>query len=206
MSSPTADVSVRTAWAADAEAIAHVQVAAWRRQYAGVLPDEVLSALDPAAFAAQWSEAITRPSEARNRVLVALDGRTVVGFALTAVADDPDADPASDGQVAEFVVDPGHQRAGHGSRLLQACADTLRADRFARATLWATSTDDALRRFLTEAGWAPDGAHRELDLTGDGSVRVRQVRLHTDLAPDPSTDATADATTDATTDAADRTP
>jgi GNAT superfamily N-acetyltransferase len=179
---PTADVSVRVAWTADAEAIARVQVRAWRRGYAGVLPDEVLQALDAEAFAAQWSEAIDRPSEARNRVLVALDRATVTGFALTAVADDPDADPAADGQIAEFVVDPERQRSGHGSRLLQACADTLRADGFARATFWVTSTDDALRGFLDEAGWAPDGAHRELDLTGDASTRVKQVRLHTDLA------------------------
>ena len=43
-------------------------------------------------------------------------------------------------------------------------------------------TDDARRAFLTEAGFAPDGAHRELDLHGDGSVRVKQVRLHADLS------------------------
>ena len=41
--------------------------------------------------------------------------------------------------------------------------------------------DDVRRTFLTEAGWAPDGAHRELDLHGNGTVRVKQVRLHTDL-------------------------
>jgi ribosomal protein S18 acetylase RimI-like enzyme len=184
MSRPTADVSVRTAWSADADPIAAVQIRAWRQAYAGVLPADVLDSLDHAAFAAQWTQAITRPAQARTRVLVALDRTDVVGFALTAVADDPDADPARDGQVAEFVVDPGHQRAGHGSRLIQACADTLRADRFTRATIWLTSTDDALRGFLSEAGWATDGAHRELDLTGDGSTLVKQVRLHTDLATD----------------------
>ena len=181
MSGPTADVSVRAAWSADAEAVARVQIRAWQQGYADVLPPSVLKALDQEAFAAQWSEAIDRPADARSRVLVALDRATVVGFALTAVADDPDADPARDGQIAEFVIDPAHQRAGHGSRLVQACADTLQADKFARATIWVTSADDALRGFLTEAGWAPDGAHRELDLTGDGSTRVRQVRLHTDL-------------------------
>ncbi|MDQ4084903.1 MAG: GNAT family N-acetyltransferase [Actinomycetota bacterium] len=183
MSRPTADVSVRAAWAADAEAIADVQIRAWRHGYARLLPDTLLAALDRTAFAAQWSETIIRPAQARNRVLVALDRATVVGFALTAVADDPDADPARDGQVAEFVVDPDHRRAGHGSRLVQACADTLRADGLTRATIWVTASDDALREFLAEAGWAPDGAHRELDLTGDGSTRVKQVRLHTDLTP-----------------------
>jgi GNAT superfamily N-acetyltransferase len=182
MSRPTADVSVRAAWTADAEAVADVQIRAWRQGYAGVLPETLLDALDHDAFAAQWSEAISRPAQARTRVLVALERATVVGFALTAVADDPDADPARDGQVAEFVVDPDHRRAGHGSRLVQACADTLRADGLTRATFWVNASDDVLRGFLTEAGWAPDGAHRELDLTGDGSTRVKQVRLHTDLA------------------------
>ena len=55
-------------------------------------------------------------------------------------------------------------------------------DRFTRAVTWTISTDDALRTFLTEAGWAPDGAHRELDLDGTGSTRVKQVRLHTALS------------------------
>jgi hypothetical protein len=72
-------------------------------------------------------------------------------------------------------------RVGHGSRLLQACADTLRADRFVRATTWLNSNDDVRRGFLVSAGWEPDGAHRELDLHGDGAVRVKQVRLHTDV-------------------------
>jgi hypothetical protein len=45
--------------------------------------------------------------------------------------------------------------------------------------LWAIATDDGLRRFLTDAGWAPDTAHRELDLDGEGTTLVKQVRLHT---------------------------
>ena len=39
MASPTADVSVRIAWADDAAAVAEVQARAWRTTYAGVLPD-----------------------------------------------------------------------------------------------------------------------------------------------------------------------
>lgn len=182
MSSPaTAAASVRIAWAADAPAIAAIQIRAWRQGYAGLLPPEVLAGLDEAAFARQWEQAIGRPREARQRVLVALAHTTVVGFASTGPADDPDADPGRDGQVAELVVDPARLGEGHGSRLVAACADTLRADEFRRATYWLVSADDALRSFLRSAGWAPDGAFRELDLTGDGSVRVKQVRLHTDL-------------------------
>jgi GNAT superfamily N-acetyltransferase len=178
---PTADVSVRVAWADDAPAIAGVQVRAWRTAYADLLPRDVLDALDPTEFEAAWQASLTRPSDARNRVLVALERNTVRGFAITSPSPDPDADPVADGEISELTIDPDQTRHGHGSRLLQACADTLRADRFRRAVLWLNSTDDALRGFVTAAGWAPDGAHRELDLRGDGAVLVKQVRLHTDL-------------------------
>jgi len=182
MSTPTADVSVRVAWADDAESIAGVQVRAWREQYAGLLPDEVLGALDPGDFAEAWSASLTKPHDARNRVLVALERNTVRGFAVTSPAADPDCDPVAEGEILELTVDPAHTRHGHGSRLVQACAETLKADRFSHGLIWLGSTDDARRAFLSEAGWGPDGAHRELDLHGDGSVRVKQVRLHTDLA------------------------
>jgi GNAT superfamily N-acetyltransferase len=181
---PTADVSVRVGWADDAIGIAGVQVAAWRQQYSALLPAEVLAGLDPDQFASAWHQSLARPVDARNRVLVALERNTVRGFAVTGPSPDPDSDPVADGEVGELVVDPGHTRQGHGSRLLHACVDTLRADRFTRATTWLPTTEDVLRRFLGESGWEPDGAHRELDLHGDGSVRVKQVRLHTDLRTD----------------------
>jgi ribosomal protein S18 acetylase RimI-like enzyme len=182
---PTADVSVRIGWADDASGIAAVQVAAWRHRYADLLPGEVLDALDADQFAAAWHQSLTRPADARNRVLVALERNTVRGFAVTGPSPDPDSDPVADGEVSELTVHPEHVRHGHGSRLLHACVDTLRADRFSRATLWLEAADDVRRGFLTGSGWAADGAHRELDLHGDGAVLVKQVRLHTSLEVDP---------------------
>lgn len=183
-SKPSADVSVRVGWPADAPGVAHVQVAAWRRELNGVLPADLLAAMDVEEFAATWHASMTKPDDARNRVLVALERNSLRGFAVTTPSPDPDSDPIADGEIAELVVDPAHRGAGHGSRLLHACVDTLRADRFVRATWWVNAADEARRRFLTEAGWAPDGSHRELDLHGDGTVRVKQVRLHTDLRQD----------------------
>ncbi len=181
---PTADVSVRVGWADDAAGIAGVQVRAWRHEYVALFPSEVLERLEVDEVAAVWRASLTSPQDARNRVLVALERNTVRGFAVTGPATDPDLDPIAVGEVSELTVDPEQTRHGHGSRLLQACADTLRADRFGTAVTWLTSEDDARRTFLTGAGWAADGAHRELDLHGDGSVRVKQVRLHTDLVED----------------------
>jgi GNAT superfamily N-acetyltransferase len=181
MSEPRSEVRVRVAVPADATAIARVQVASWRREYADLLPAELVDAMNAEEFAEHWAQSLQRPGDARNRVLVALDGDDVRGFAVTGPSADPDADSIADGEIAELTVDPEHRREGHGSRLLQASVETLRSDRFVRGLLWLASYDDDARRFVTEAGWAPDGAHRELDLRGDGAVRVKQVRLHTDL-------------------------
>jgi ribosomal protein S18 acetylase RimI-like enzyme len=179
---PSADVSVRVGWADDAAGIAAVQVRSWRQAYVDTLPAEVLAGLDVEEFAAAWQTSLDVPKDARNRVLVALERNTIRGFAVTGPATDPDADPIAYGEISELTVDPEQTRKGHGSRLLQACAETLRADRFTHGLVWLNAADDVRRAFLTGAGWGPDGAHRELDLHGDGSVRVKQVRLHTDLS------------------------
>lgn len=183
-SSPRADVSVRVAWAGDAAAIAAVQVRCWRQRYAGLLAEAELAAMDVEAFAQRWASQLERPGDARNRVLVALDRNAVRGYAVLVPSPDPDADPVAEAELVELVLDPDHTRAGHGSRLLQAAADTMRADRFTTALTWTRTTEDDLRAFLTAAGWATDGAHRELDLHGDGSVTLKQLRLHTDLTQD----------------------
>ncbi len=180
MGSPSADVSVRVAWADDAPAIAEIQSRAWAASYAGLVP--AAGELRTADFAQLWRDALSHPADARHRALVALERNRVVGFAITTPATDPDCDPASDAELMEFTVDESERGKGHGSRLLQAAADTMVADRFTRAVTWLVADDDEGRAFLVAAGWAPDTAHRTLDLDGSGATQVRQVRLHTALA------------------------
>jgi GNAT superfamily N-acetyltransferase len=173
---PTAD-SVRTAWPAEAAAIAELQRRAWA-DAPGELGASLLASVPVEQMTQAWHRAITRPPRAAYRVLVAVEQDRVVGLATTLPSEDADADSGRDGEVDQFLVDPVARHRGHGSRLLNACADTLRADGFTRASWWVGTTDDELRRFLTAAGWAPDGASREIG-SEDGSLRLRQVRLQT---------------------------
>lgn len=184
MTTPGPDVSVRVAWADDAPAIADLQLRAWPEMYGGLLPaDSFPGGPEAVAHAAEtWRAALTRPRDARNRVLVALERNRVCGFAVVGPAGDPDCDPVAVGELSELTVDAAERGRGHGSRLLQAVADTLVADRFTRAVTWTVASDDATRAFLVAAGWGADGAHRELDLDGSGSTLLKQVRLHTALA------------------------
>jgi GNAT superfamily N-acetyltransferase len=180
VSTPTADVSVRIAWADDAEAIAAIQARVWATSYAALVP--AAGDLREADFAQLWRDALARPGDPRHRALVALERNRVVGFAITTPATDPDCDPATDGELMELTVDADERGKGHGSRLLQAAVDTMVADRFARAVIWLAADDDVQRTFLTDAGWGADTAHRTLDLDGTGSTQVKQVRLHTALS------------------------
>jgi ribosomal protein S18 acetylase RimI-like enzyme len=177
---PIAD-SVRLAWPAEASSIAELQRRSWATQWPADLAELMLESVSLAEMTDSWRSAIERPPQAVFRVLVATDGSRVVGFATTMPGQDDDADQSVDGAIDQFVVDPAAQHRGHGSRLLNACADTLRADGFDRACCWVNASDDALRQFLAAAGWAADGATREIG-PEDESVRLKQVRLHTSLA------------------------
>ena len=172
--------SVRLAWPAEAAQVAAVQRRAWSD-----LPEPVgtalLGSVDEATMVQTWEQVLGRPANARQRVLAAVSGAgRLVGFATTGASEDPDAEAGRDGEVDQFWIDPPARRQGHGSRLLNACADTLRADGFAQARWWVLAADVELRRFLAVAGWEPDGATRTIG-DDDGDVTLEQVRLHTSL-------------------------
>lgn len=169
--------SVRLALPGEATAIATIQRRFWADQ-ATPASRHLLAALTLDDMVDSWQDAIVRPPLAQYRVLVAVADQRIVGFAAIGPSDDPDADPSHDALVAEFVIDPAAQRRGHGSRLLNAVADTLVADGFTRATWWLPSTDDVARTFLAEAGWASDGAYMDTTPEEDGP-HLKLIRLHT---------------------------
>ena len=174
--------SVRLAWPDESSSIAELQRRSWAVQWPAELAELMLASMSLADMVDAWRIAIERPPEAAFRVLIATDGQRVIGFATTMPSQDDDADRSWDGAIDAFVVDPVAQHQGHGSRLLNACADTLRADGFVRASCWVNADDETFRLFLIAAGWALDGATREIG-PDDESVRLKELRLHTNLQP-----------------------
>ena len=169
----------RLARSSDADAIAAVQQRAWRVQFAELLPAHVLAALDARTLADEWGASILRPPTPQHRVLVAIDadsgaGDCVVGYAAIG----PDESLTGGAELLDIVIDPSATRRGHGSRLMQAAVDHLRAAGFETVHIWIPVDDAPRRAFLESAGWGPDGAHRDLD--ADGAI-LRQVRLVTDI-------------------------
>ncbi len=179
----TADPFVRPARMADAADLARIQVASWQSGYAELVPAQVLADLtDTSAeqrWHAQWQKSVANPPTSRHRVLVAIEtgearNRRVAGFTAFGPATDPDLWPATDAELYELCVDPGQTGRGHGSRLLNAVADTVADDGFHTLCAWALESDTTRRGFLASAGWTPDGARRQLDM----GAPVTELRLH----------------------------
>lgn len=161
---PTADVSVRPAVPGDESAIAAVQLGAWRAAWTDTLGAGALAMLDEAAVVERWRTAILAPPARTFHVLVAMAGHRLVGFASVAPVPAPAnaTDQTPGGVLLALEVAPDEQRSGHGSRLLAAVVDTLRADGADQVITWVSDGDDARVRFLSAAGLSPDGAVREL--------------------------------------------
>ena len=178
-----ADVSVRPTTPAEAPDLARIQAAVWSMVHAGVAPPELLEAVGGAESVEAWRTSVASPPSARHRVMTALDGTRVVGFAAIVPATDPDLDPVTDAELLALCVDPPDAGHGHGSRLVNAAADLARDAGFTTMHTWVADAESALRAFLTGAGWGADGAARTLDLRDDGEVVVAQTRLGAALPP-----------------------
>jgi GNAT superfamily N-acetyltransferase len=181
---------VRAALSDEASELARIQVATWRVAYRRLFPVDVLAGLDEAWMARRWRDAIEAPPDPRHRVLVAIEQSeqpALVGFAASgpadaqAVAPGEPLLPAGTAAVTDLLVEPRWGRRGHGSRLLAASVELWREDGFTTAVAWAFEADSATRRFLTSAGWEPDGTRRALDVS---DLLVPQLRLHTGLVDD----------------------
>ncbi len=174
---------VRPAQLVEAEVCAQLQQEAWAARYALLLPPEVLGATAPAVEG--WHDLVAAGAnwpDGRALVLVAVSDGVVVGVLAAVPATDPDLSDAPWLEIVELAVANEHIGAGHGSRLLAAWADICQAaGDIDGGVMWVASDDDELRGLLGAAGFAADGAHRTLDLHGDGTVTVRMVRLATAL-------------------------
>lgn len=157
-----ADVSVRPGIESDARAIAAIQVAAWRESYSQILPAAALESLDVDAIESSWRDALTAAPSGKHRMFTACAGPVVVGFAALA----PAADEQATGEVIALEVAPARRGAGHGSRLLTACADVLKQTNAAAIRTWVLHGDQDRAGFLGSAGLAATGVVRTLDVVG----------------------------------------
>lgn len=178
---PQADASVRTGRVSDAPAVGLVQASVWRERYGGLLGEEVTAQFEGPRFAAVWRRSLEDPPGPVHRLLVACAGSQVVGFAAVGPAE-PGETGVPDGaaELLDLAVHGDARGVGHGSRLLNAAADTLRANDRTALLAWLPAVDERARAFGAHAGLRPDGAWRER-VVGPQGQTLREVRVQATL-------------------------
>ena len=149
----------RLATPADADAIATIHIASWRAAYRGLLPDELLAALDHGQRAALWASVLTRDRPRSSAFVVESDG-VPLGFADLRPSLEVDSDPVTVGEVAAVYVDPGHWGGGAGRALMTAIEERAAEFGYARLELRVLEQNAAARGFYERLGWATDDVPR----------------------------------------------
>ena len=174
-----ADVGVRAAGPDDVPEIARIQVLTWTTAYRRLLPEAVLAGLTEERAAEAWAAAVGAPPP--YHVLTAYERDWTVGFAAVGPSAEEDASPG-EAAIAALLVEPRWGRRGHGSRLLAAVVDHLRADGLTRLVAWVPEGDQASAAFYESAGWERDGLARMLEADLPDGGTVRETRWHVSLA------------------------
>ena len=164
-------VQIRPEAPDDAEAIAAVHVRAWQAGYAGIMPDEVLARLNPAAWAQRRREVGTAEPEHPFTTLLAEESGTLAGFATYGPyridQDRDDLDPRY-GEILSMYVDPPRWGTGVGGALMTAALAGLRERGWRELRLWVLEENTRARRFYARAGLVPDGGRSTYELQRSG--------------------------------------
>jgi GNAT superfamily N-acetyltransferase len=171
-------VEIRELTEADVDSVAALHVRTWQVGYAGIIPAEVLGALDPARFAARRR---MQPATPGTHTVVADEGSTIVGFASFGPYRAEPGEPAEAvGELYAIYVDPDHWGGGVGQLLIAAAVGALAPD-FPEMRLWVLEENHQARRFYEHAGMATDGA-REFYTPHGSNAKLPEIRYSLHLA------------------------
>lgn len=143
-------VTIRSANAADANAIADIHTASWRRHYRGAYSDDFLDGDITTDRRAVWNHRLIDSNN--SRTIVADDGSGLVGFVHVVL----DEDPAWGSLVDNLHVVFGRQRSGLGTTLLRSAAKAAVTDATSRRLyLWVLQQNTAAQAFYRARGGSP---------------------------------------------------
>ena len=162
-------ISIRNAGPDDAEGIAAIHVASWRATYRGSMPDSYLDSLTIEQRLPMWKQVLVSASPL-VRVWVVERDDEIVGFCSMgpplSQADEP-----SDSLVLHTIyLQPGYERQGIGSALLNHAEHEMVRLGIHVAILWVLEGNQRARQFYERSGWKSDGVEK-LDQVSDQTVR-----------------------------------
>ena len=171
MTAPTDRVTLRAAHYGDAEAIACLHTASWRRTYRGMMTDEFLDAGALENRRRVWHERLGTPAVNQHTV-VAQHSSAIVGF-ICAFADE---DPIWGSYIDNLHVAHDMHRRGVGRRLMRSVGEWLCHAKPERGVyLWVMEANASARRFYERLGAANADIVDKADPGGGHAPNCRYV-------------------------------
>jgi ribosomal protein S18 acetylase RimI-like enzyme len=157
----------------DTPAVARVHVDTWKAAYAGMVPDEVLSALSTGPREAMWRESITRGFP---DLVVAKENDQVAGFISFGACRDENV-PGQVGEIYALYVLSAQWSQGVGRGLWLYARDRLMELGYQSVSLWVFAENARAIKFYLAAGFVLDPLRtHEVILGGKRLPEARYVR------------------------------
>ncbi|MDI1459407.1 GNAT family N-acetyltransferase [Catellatospora sp. KI3] len=177
-------ITVRAETVADCAAVAALHIESWRAAYAGIVPDQVLAALDVEQRTRERAERLGNPDSPFTN-LIALDAGEPVGWVCFGPYREEgrrlDGKLAHQvGEILALYVRSDRWGTGVADRLVEAALAGLPQP---EVRLWALTENVRALRFYARHGLHPDGTHStfrprgsDVDIPELRCALVREVR------------------------------
>jgi ribosomal protein S18 acetylase RimI-like enzyme len=158
-------LAVRLAQDDDLYGAAVARVASWRGAFTGLVPQDFLDAMDPAAIATAWKGSI---AAGRSRLYVAASDHQIVGYSSVGPAREG---PADTGELYALFVHPDWWGTNAGRQLTDAAIADLQAQGCVEVWLWVLEANARARAFYRRYGFAETPARTTSSLNNLPELR-----------------------------------
>ncbi|WP_130414414.1 GNAT family N-acetyltransferase [Xylanimonas ulmi] len=168
-------VTIRPATPDDALRIAQVHVTSWQGAYAGLLPADYLTDLDPETRVRHWATVLGAKgaTASEGHVLVAEHGSRTLGFASFGPSGDEDADPGTH-ELYAMYLEPDAWGRGVARELMRTVLTLV--PQGVDFTLWVLAGNSRAQHFYHRHGFRPDGVERIDEIGGTPLTELRYRR------------------------------
>lgn len=145
------EITIRPARVEEANSLAELHYAAWKVGYQGIMPDEVMQALDLQEFYPRWHYRLS-PAGAGHHILVAEQGSKVVGFATYGLSREAMQIPSTYMEIYTLYVHPDFWGQGVGGQLMKSVFQQMVQEEIKGCFLWVLKSNARARLFYEHLG------------------------------------------------------
>lgn len=140
------ELLIRTIKYEDIEQIVDINIKAWKKEYKGIIDDEILNNLNKQEKIEKWKKNYNK-----GNVIVAEESGTILGFCRyddSAVYENTDIDS----EIIAIYVDCDKLGNGIGKKLVEYVKDALKNKNKAKMVIWCLEKNQKARKFYEKIG------------------------------------------------------